>query len=86
MQELYGEIRDRFGPIPAPLDRLLKIARLRIAAAAKNLQSIEVRDDKVMMMRSNDYLMTNGRFPRLRGTAATPRLEELIRIVTDWQD
>ncbi|OQA24825.1 MAG: hypothetical protein BWY59_02016 [Verrucomicrobia bacterium ADurb.Bin345] len=38
------------------------------------------------MMRSNDYLMTNGRFPRLRGTAATPRLEELIRIVTDWQD
>ena len=86
VQELYGEIRDRFGPIPAPLDRLLKIARLRIAAAAKNLQSIEVRDDKVMMMRSNDYLMTNGRFPRLRGTAATPRLEELIRIVTDWQD
>ena len=86
VDSLYGEMKDRFGPIPSPLDRLLKIARLRIIAAAKTLQSVEVREDKVMMMRNNDYLMINGRFPRLREKETTRRLEELLGIIADWKN
>ena len=81
---LYEEFRDRFGPIPDPLDRLLKIARLRIRAAAKNIQSIEVAGDKVMIMRNNDYLMKNGRHPRLKSSQAGGRLNELLRLADDW--
>jgi transcription-repair coupling factor (superfamily II helicase) len=82
IDRLHEELRDRFGPLPEPLDRLLKIARLRIIAAGKEIQSIEVQDDKIMMMRLNDYLMTNGKFPRLTSGECTARLDELLQIVS----
>ena len=81
LDRLHEELRDRFGPLPEPLDRLLKIARLRIVAAGKGIQSIDVQGDKVMMMRQNDYIMPNGKFPRLKLVDSTARLEEMIEIV-----
>ncbi len=81
IERLREELRDRFGPLPEPLERLLKIARLRILAAAKGIQSIDVQGDKVMMMRRNDYLAKHGKFPRLKSGDAAARLEELIGIV-----
>ena len=81
IERLREELRDRFGPLPEPLERLLKIARLRILAATKGIQSIEVQGDKVMMMRQNDYIMPCGKFPRLKSADATARLEEMIGIV-----
>ncbi len=82
---LYEEVRDRFGPVPEPLDRLLKIALLRIVAAGIAIQSIEVQGDKVMLMRDNDYLMKEGRHPRLKSASSTARLDELIRLVRHWK-
>ncbi|HBA83625.1 MAG TPA: transcription-repair coupling factor [Verrucomicrobia bacterium] len=81
VEALYEEARDRFGPIPAALDRLLKAARLRIVAAQKGLQSIEVKEDKVMMMRQGDYVTKDGKFPRLKASEATKRMNELLTIV-----
>ena len=80
IDRLRDELRDRFGPVPEPLDRLLKIARLRIIAAGKEFQSIEVQGEKIMMMRQKDYIMPGGKFPRLKSADATSRLDELIRI------
>ncbi len=34
-----------------------------------------------MMMRENDYLMTDGRHARLKSLAATARLDEMIRVL-----
>ena len=76
-----GELRDRFGPLPEPLNRLLKIARLRILAAGKNIQSIEVQGDKIMMLRQNDYLMKHGKFPRLAAGGCMTKLDELLQLV-----
>ena len=81
IDRLYEEFRDRFGPVPDPLDRLLKVARLRIRAAARNIQSIEVAGDKVMVTRDNDYVMKNGRHPRLKTSLAGSKLDELLRLV-----
>jgi transcription-repair coupling factor (superfamily II helicase) len=78
---VYEEARDRFGPIPGALDRLLRIARLRIVATQKGIQSIEVKEGKVMMMRKGDYVTRNNKFPRLNASDATGKLEELLRIV-----
>ena len=80
LDALRAEIQDRFGPVPEPLDRLLKVARLRLVAAGRGIQSIEVQEGKVMLMRAGDYLMESGRHPRLKAPGATARLEELIRI------
>lgn len=77
---LRENFADRFGPVPSPLNRLLKMAEIRIACAGKEVKAVEVREGKVMMIRNNDYLMTNGKFPRLRGLTPDDNLDEMIKI------
>ena len=74
------DFRDRFGPLPVPTERLLQVARLRIVASTRRLQSIETREGKVMMMRDRDYLMTGSRFPRLISTDPSACLDELLAL------
>jgi transcription-repair coupling factor (superfamily II helicase) len=81
IEAIRAALRDRFGKLPDPVDRLLKIARLRTAAAAKKISRIEVSEEKVMMTRHRDFIMNGGRFPRLHARGASSRLDELIRIV-----
>jgi hypothetical protein len=52
-----------------------------MAAAAKGLTRIEVKEDKLMLQRHNDYVMAKGKFPRLREKAAAARLKEIKKIV-----
>jgi transcription-repair coupling factor (superfamily II helicase) len=75
--EVEKEARDRFGPPPLPLQRLLQVARLKVLAAERGVSAIEVKDDKLMLTRNNDYVMAGSRFPRLAGTGATARLTEI---------
>jgi len=79
VKALRNAFRDRFGPLPAECDRLLKLAEIRILAAEKGLKSVEVEDGKIMLKRHGDYLMAGGRFPRLAATSPDSRLDELRR-------
>ena len=79
---LRKELRDRFGPPPPPVDRLLRLAALRLLCAARKIRRVEVRDLRVRMMRHGEFLTQNGRFPRL--TDAPPdtllsQLESLLK-------
>jgi transcription-repair coupling factor (superfamily II helicase) len=82
-RRLRQEFRDRFGRLPAECERLLKLAELRILASENKISSIEVEDGKIMFKRGADYLMTGGRFPRLRTRTPDARLEELRRRLKD---
>jgi transcription-repair coupling factor (superfamily II helicase) len=75
------EMRDRFGRIPPAAQRLLHVARLRIAAASQRIHRIEVQGDKVMMSRRGDFIQPGGRFPRLAATSPDARLAELLALV-----
>jgi transcription-repair coupling factor (superfamily II helicase) len=44
------ELLDRFGPLPAPVERLLEVARLRLAAEAAGIASI-AREDRQLVLR-----------------------------------
>jgi len=81
IDELAAEFRDRFGPVPAAVDRLLKIARLRIIAAGRGVQAIEVAGDKVMITRGGEFVMRGNHFPRLKAKDASAKLDELIQLV-----
>jgi transcription-repair coupling factor (superfamily II helicase) len=78
---LKKEWRDRFGPLPEPAELLLKVADLKIAAAAKGLATIEVKENKLILLRHNDYVMVKGKFPRLREKTPVARLKEIKKIV-----
>jgi transcription-repair coupling factor (superfamily II helicase) len=79
--ELEKEARDRFGPPPPPFERLLQVAQLKVLAAERGISMIEVRDDKLMLTRNNDYIMVGSKFPRLARTGAAARLKEIKKFL-----
>ena len=75
---LDDEIRDRFGPVPAPLRRLLAIARIRVLASALGVRTVAVEGDRLLLsLPGKRYLMPNGRHVRLHRHAPDDRLAEI---------
>jgi len=85
IKSLREELNDRFGPIPPPLNRLVKMAEIRIICAEHQIKSVETREDKVMMVRNNDYLMNKNLFPRLTGRTPDNRLDEIIDMARSFE-
>jgi transcription-repair coupling factor (superfamily II helicase) len=81
LEQLREEFRDRFGPAPEALDRLLQVALLRILAAYRDIVDIEVRGAKLMLKRGTEYIRDGHIFPRLTNHSPADKLEEMIGIV-----
>ena len=78
---LKREMRDRFGPLPAPVELLVGVHELRLLAAAKNVTSVEVVEGKVKLTRNRDLITVGGQFPRLGKLEAKARLNELKKLL-----
>jgi transcription-repair coupling factor (superfamily II helicase) len=78
---LREDWRDRFGPVPTAAEHLLALTEIKLLATARKLTGIEVRESKVMLTRSGDYILIGGKFPRLTSGDLARRLEELKRLV-----
>jgi len=82
VDRLRDEFSDRFGPRPPAVERLLLMARLRIAASRRGLTSLETREDRILATRGGQLaLLEDGLLPRLKNKAPAARLRELIRAV-----
>jgi len=46
---LYGEIQDRYGPLPAPVEGLFEVMQLRLLAKSLRLASVEVKPGTVVI-------------------------------------
>ncbi|MGC9034249.1 MAG: transcription-repair coupling factor [Verrucomicrobiia bacterium] len=71
------EIKDRFGPLPDQVKLVLLIAEIKILAADKGVTKIETKGDKLILIRNNDYIMLNGKFPRLTKRKPEAKLKEI---------
>jgi len=81
LEALQKELRDRFGPLPPPVELLLAVGELKILASGKNVTSIEVEDDKLKLVRAGDFITLGGKFPRLTKKEAKARLKEIKRLL-----
>src|SRR5262249_36505725 len=81
LQSLERELRDRFGPLPSALDLLMQVAELKFLAAERGVTAVEVKEDKLMLTRNNDYIMVGSKFPRLIRKQATARLREIRKLL-----
>ncbi len=81
LEALQREMRDRFGPLPPPVELLLAVAELKILASEKSVTIIEVKEDKLMLTRHNDFITLGGKFPRLTKKDAQGRLKEIKRLL-----
>jgi transcription-repair coupling factor (superfamily II helicase) len=81
LESLQKELRDRFGPLPPPVELLLQIAELKILASDKAVTAIEVNDDKLMLTHHGDFITLGGKFPRLTKKDTKARLKEIKRLL-----
>ena len=81
LDALQKEMRDRFGPLPPPVELLLAVGELKILASEKAVTAIEVEEDKLKITRHNDFITFGGKFPRLTKKEAKARLKEIKRLL-----
>ena len=81
LQKLRAELRDRFGPIPPPVELLLLVADIKLIAAPRGITAVETQEDKLMLTRNNDLITVDDKFPRLTGKSARARLNEIRRLL-----
>ncbi len=83
-RELADELKDRFGPPPAEARNILEIARLRLHAAARNISSVTVRQDRLILETSQGVVKDrNQRLPRLQSQQPIERLAEIITLIEE---
>ncbi len=81
LEQLKKELRDRFGPLPAPAQLLLLVAELKLLAAERKVSAIETKDGKLMLTRNNDFITIGGMFPRLTKKTAEGKLREIKKLL-----
>ena len=78
---MQRELRDRFGPLPAPVELLLQVTELKILGGERKVTVIETKDDKLMLTRHGDFITLGGKFPRLTKKDAPGRLKEIKKVL-----
>lgn len=78
LTQLAEEWRDRYGPRPAPVENARLIAEIRLKAGKTRISSLEVKENKLMMRRRDDYVLIGGKFPRLTALDPDSKLRETL--------
>ncbi len=73
--------RDRFGPLPEAAENLLAMTEIKLAAAARKITVVEAREWKLMLTRGGDFILMDGKFPRLTAPEPTLRLREMLAML-----
>jgi transcription-repair coupling factor (superfamily II helicase) len=81
LQSIKNELRDRYGPLPDPVERLILVSDLKWKAFLMDISEIATQQDKLKIMRNGQWVMMNGKFPRLTRKTATARLNEIHKMV-----
>jgi transcription-repair coupling factor (superfamily II helicase) len=77
VKSLRREFRDRFGKIPRQLELLLQCAEVRIQASDAHVETVETREDKIMLTQRATLLQVGGKFPRFTETKPEGKLAEI---------
>jgi len=72
------EWRDRFGKFPTAVDNLFLLAEIKLAAAKAGITRVEVRERKLMQTRRGEFILVEGKFPRL--VAKPAHLGEVLEL------
>ncbi|MFT5906283.1 MAG: transcription-repair coupling factor (superfamily II helicase) [Cryomorphaceae bacterium] len=77
INQLKENWQDQYGKLPVPAQNLLQTTLLKISAAHANITSIEIKSQRLMLTRNNQYIMlSQTRFPRLTATNPRKKLAE----------
>ncbi len=80
LEQLRREWRDRFGIFPAAVDNLFLLTEIKLSAAKAGITRVEVRNRKLMLTRRGDFILVDGKFPRLVAGAIPHLLREVLEV------
>ena len=83
--QLRAAWRDRFGPVPPAAENALTAAAIKLEASRRRIPIVEVRADKLMLMRGGNYILIGGRFPRLTASEPNSKLLEVLKFLQKMQ-
>jgi transcription-repair coupling factor (superfamily II helicase) len=78
LRKLRAEWRDKYGPWPDAVERLLVATEIKIVASQARISLVETQGGKLMLRQGQDYIMVGGKFPRLTAPDAISRLREIV--------
>ena len=82
INQLKDNWQDQYGKIPKPAQNLLDTTLLKIAAARANITSIEIKAQRLMLTRNNQYIMlSQTKFPRLKSTNPKAKIKETLTML-----
>ncbi len=80
--QLKESWKDQYGKLPAPVHNLLNTTLLKIAAAHAKITSIEIKSQRLMLTRNNQYIMlSQTKFPRLTATNSRAKIKEATEML-----
>jgi transcription-repair coupling factor (superfamily II helicase) len=82
VKALRKEFRDRFGKIPREVEILLQCAGVRIQASDAHVETVETREDRIMLSQRGVLFQVGGKFPRMTGTTPEEKLTEIKGVLT----
>jgi len=81
LEKVRKSWRDRFGPMPKAVENLLILSEIKLAAAARKIAKVEVKERKLMLTYGTDYILLAGKFPRLQTGEPDEKLRETLGLI-----
>jgi len=66
VDEIVAGLRDRFGPLPEPLERLVAITHLRTIALAKHVTRVVIDERRLLFGVGSGFILDQAAIPRLQ--------------------
>ena len=81
LKALKQEWHDRFGKAPDAIKNLFLCTELKIRASSKLIHSVIIEDSKLMMKRNNEFILIEGKFPRIHAKSKEERLKKAVDLL-----
>lgn len=73
--------RDRFGRFPDSVRHLFTLTRIKLRAATKKISSVELREQRLTLMRNQQPITIEHRHPRLKAIHPEEKLAEILEML-----
>jgi transcription-repair coupling factor (superfamily II helicase) len=80
-EALRREFRDRYGTLPRGVKLLLQAAEVKVHAGQAIVETVETKDDKIMLTSRGQLFQVGGKFPRLAQTKPEGKLTEIRKLL-----
>jgi transcription-repair coupling factor (superfamily II helicase) len=81
LEQLKNAWRDRYGRLPTPARHLLKVAAVRLRAAAAGIDLVETEENVLRLRRGGDFIMIGHRHPRLDSDDPALKLRQILALL-----